>query len=129
MSCIDRKNEAVMFNLAIEESALARQVEVSETRAKMLRPEYDDSNLFWKKADTIFKKHDQVMDRISTLNSQCDPVSYKIKPKVSEFLNENSHRKRDNEKCNNDGPIILDSDTRDEDTASIPKSKVSLKME
>ena len=30
MNCIDRKNEAVMFNLVIEKSALARQVKVAE---------------------------------------------------------------------------------------------------
>ena len=130
MSCIDRKNEAVMFNLAIAESALARQVEVSETKAKMRCPEYDDSNLFWKKADAIIKKHDQVMDRIINLNSQCDPVSYESSPKVSEFLNENSPKKRENAKHNNDGLIMLDSDTSDDDTASVPKkSKVSLEME
>eukprot|EP00548_Thalassiothrix_antarctica_P015743 CAMPEP_0194166986 /NCGR_PEP_ID=MMETSP0154-20130528/2433_1 /TAXON_ID=1049557 /ORGANISM="Thalassiothrix antarctica, Strain L6-D1" /LENGTH=427 /DNA_ID=CAMNT_0038877803 /DNA_START=367 /DNA_END=1647 /DNA_ORIENTATION=- len=130
MSCIDRKNEAVMFNLAIEESALARQVEVSETRAQLRCPEYDDNNLFWKKANAIIKKHEQVMDRISNLNSQCDPVSYESSPKVSEFLNGNSPRKRDNAKRNNDGLIMLDSDTSDDDTASIhKKSKVSFEKE
>ena len=87
MSCIDRKNELVMFNLAIEESALARQFQASEIRAKIRCPEYDDSHIFWKKADTIIKKHDEVMDRISDLNSQCDPVSYEDSPKVSDFLN------------------------------------------
>merc|ERR1740124_45293 len=126
MSCIDRKNEAVMFNLAIEESALARQVEVSETRAQLRCPEYDDNNLYWKKANTIIKKHEQVMDRISNLNSKCDPVSYESSPKVGEFLNENSPRKRDKAKRNNDGLIMLDSDTSDDDTASVhKKSKVS----
>lgn len=119
-----------MFNLAIEESALARQVETSETRAQLRCPEYDDNNMFWKKANAIIKKHEQVMDRISNLNSQCDPVSYESSPKVSEFLNENSPRKRDNAKRNNDGLILLDSDTSDDDTASVhKKSKVSFDRE
>ena len=88
MSCIDRKNEAVMFNLAIEENALARQVQTSgKKRAKIRCPGYAGSNLFWKKADAIIKKYDEVMDRISNLNSQCDPISYKDSPTVSEFLN------------------------------------------
>ena len=56
MSCIDRKNEAVISNLAIEESDLARQVELSETTDKMRCPEYIINNLFWKKADAIIKK-------------------------------------------------------------------------
>ena len=121
MSCTDCKNEARMFNLAIEESALARQVQVLETRAKIRCPEYNDSNLFWKMADAIIKKHEEVMDRISKLNSQCDPVSYEDSPNVSGFLNEKSPRKRDNAKCNNDGLIMLDSDTSDDYTASSPK--------
>ena len=128
MSCIDRKNEAVMFNLAIEESALARQLEGAEIRAKQRCPQYDESNPFWKKTNEIIKKHDQVMDRISNVNSQCDPVSYESSSKVSEFLNENSSRKRDNEKRNSDGLITLDSDTSDDDTASVPnKTKVVLR--
>ena len=119
-----------MFNLAIEEIALARQVEVLETRAKMRCPEYDDSNLFWKKADAIIKKHDQVMDRISNLNSQCDPVSYESSPKVSEFLNESSLIKKDTKKRNNDGLIMLNSDSSGDDTTSIKKkSKVSFDKE
>ena len=63
MSCIDRKNEAVMFDLAIVESVLSRQVETSETRAKIRCPVHDDSNQFWKKADATIKKHNEVMDK------------------------------------------------------------------
>ena len=127
MSCINQKNEAIILNLAIEESALARQVEVSGKRAKVRCPEYNEINLFWKKANVIIKKNEQLMDRISRLNGQCDPVSYESSPKVNEFLNENSPRKRDNAKRNNDGLIVLDSDTSDDERVSVPKkSKVSL---
>ena len=45
MSCVDRKNEAVMFNLAIEESALARQVDLAEQRAKLRCKQYDENNI------------------------------------------------------------------------------------
>ena len=39
-------------------------------------------------------------------------------------------RKLDNTKRNHDGPIMLDIDTSDEDTAGVPKkSRVSLEME
>ena len=49
---------------------------------------------------------------------------------MSEFLDKTSPGKRDNAKRNNDGLIMLDSDTSDDDTASSPKkSKVSLEME
>ena len=119
-----------MFNLAIEESALARQVEVVEQRAKVRCPEYNEINLFWKKANVIIKKNEQLMDRISRLNGQCDPVSYENSPKVNEFLNENSPRNRDNAKRNSDGLIMLDSDTSGDEKVSLPKkSKVSLQME
>ena len=130
MSCTDCKNEARMFNLAIEESALARQLEGAETRAKQRCPQYDENNPFWKKTNEIIKKHDQVMDRMSNVNSQRDPVSYESSSKISDFLNDNSPRKRDNEKRNSDGLITLDSDTSNDDTASVPnKSKVSLEIE
>jgi len=129
-SCIDRKNEALMFNLAIEESALARQVEVSETRAQLRCPEYDENNLFWKKANAIIQKHELVMGRMSNLNSQCDTVSHASSPKVSEFLNESSPMKKDTKKRNNDGLIMLDSDSSGDDTTSIQKkSKVSFDKE
>ena len=55
MSCIDHKNETVMINLSIEESELARQVETSEIRAKISCPVHDDSDLFWKKANSMIK--------------------------------------------------------------------------
>ena len=63
------------------------------------------------------------MDRISRLNGQCDPVSYKSSPKVNEFLNQNSLRKRDNEKQNSDGLIMLDIDTSDDEKVSVPKKE------
>ena len=84
------------------------------------------SNPFWKKANEIIKKHDEVMDRISKLNNQCDPVNYEDPPNVSEFLKEKSPLKRAN-----DGAIMLISDTSDDDTVnSSKKSKVThLEME
>ena len=65
MSCIDRKNEKVVINLAIEESALVRQVETSEVRIKICCPTCKASNLFWKNADATSKKHDESMGIMS----------------------------------------------------------------
>ena len=49
---------------------------------------------------------------------------------MSEFLDKTSPGKRDNAKRNDDGIIMLDSDTSDDDIVSLPKkSKVSLEME
>ena len=75
MNFIDRKNEVAMINLDIEESAIARQVKTAEARAKNRCPVCEASNQFWKRADSIIKKHDEVMDKISKLNNQCNPVN------------------------------------------------------
>lgn len=64
-----------MSNLAIKESALARQVEVVEQRVKVHCPEYNESNTFWKKADIVNKNREQVMNRINRLNGQIQHVS------------------------------------------------------
>ena len=70
------------------------------------------------------------MNRISRLNCQMHPVSYESTPKVSEFLNENSPRKKDSVKRNSDGIITLDSDSsEDERKHAAKKSKVSLQEE
>ena len=130
MSCVDRKNEAVMFNLAIQESALARQVDLAEQRAKLRCKQYDENNIHWKKADENIKKHEAVMNRISRLNCQMEPVSYESTPKVSEFLNENSPRKKDSVKRNSDGIITLDSDSsEDKRKPAAKKRKACLQEE
>ena len=66
------------------------------------------------------------MDRISKLNSQCNPANCEEPPNVSEFLNEKSPLKRANNSA-----IMLDSDACDDDTVrSSKKSKTThLEME
>ena len=56
------------------------------------------------------------MHRISKLNIQCDPVNCKDPPNYIEFLKEKSLRKRAN-----NGTIMLDSDSSNDDTLSSSK--------
>ena len=46
MSCTDRRNEAAIFNLSIEEGVLASQVELAENRADTRCPVYDKGDMF-----------------------------------------------------------------------------------
>ena len=55
-------------------------------------------------------------DKTSKLNSQNDPVNYEDPSNVSEFLQEKSPLKRDN-----DGAIMLDTGASDDDTVSSSK--------
>ena len=57
-----------MFNLSTEEGALAIQVELVENRAKTRCLVYDKDNIFWMKADQIFKKHELLIERLSSCN-------------------------------------------------------------
>ena len=124
MSCIDLKNEVVMINLAIEESTISRQVKTAEARVKNHCHVYEASNKFWKKADSMIKKYDEIMDKMSKLNRKCDPVNYEDPPNVSEFLQEKNTLKRAH-----DGAIMLGTDASHDDTVSLTKKSKTKNLE
>ena len=73
------------------------------------------------KVDQVIKKHELLMERLSSFNDKTGYESYNTSGKLSKFLNESSPSKGESLKRNSDGLIMLDSDTYDDGRGSISK--------
>ena len=59
----------------------------AEKRAERC-PEYDATNIYWKRVDQLIEDHQSVMDRIKSFNSTVSTSNQKTE--VSEFINQES---------------------------------------
>ena len=64
---IERKNERTIIGLSIEMSAITLQVEAAKNRAESRCPEYNASNIMWKKVDYLLEEQERVMLKSSNL--------------------------------------------------------------
>ena len=67
----------------MEDSALGRQLESSERRAMARCPEYDATNIYWKRVDLLIDEQDSIRKRWR----QYSETSYKNVEVVSSSLN------------------------------------------
>ena len=84
----DRRDETTIVALSIEESAIGRQLNVAEKRAEQRCPEYNATNIYWKRVDELIEDQQSVMDRIKSFNSTVDTSNQNTD--VSKFLNQDS---------------------------------------
>ena len=87
---MDRQNESKIVGLSIESGAIEKQIAHAERRAEVRCPEYDQSNLHWKRVDELLKKQDEVVNRLHDMNKTA-PQNVN---EVTEFLNQSSPKKR-----------------------------------
>ena len=64
----DRQREAAIVGFSVEEGMISRQLEQAERRAESRCPQYDATNVYWKKVDTLMEKQDGVLRRIEVYN-------------------------------------------------------------
>ena len=105
---MDRQNESKIVGLSIESSAIERQLAHAEKRAEVRCPEYNPSNVHWKRVDNLLEQQDEVVKRLHKMNK----TSSRTVKKVTQFLNQFSSKK---EKLSNTVPsipheVIVDSD-------------------
>ena len=78
---VERKNDSLLVGLSIEQCALKDQVEAAERRAASRCPEYNPSNLYWRKVDSLLEDQDKLLDKIRSFNQ--DMMVQTDKPKES----------------------------------------------
>ena len=109
---IERKNERTIIGLSIEMSAITAQVEAAENRAKSRCPEYNASNIMWKKVDYLLEEQERVMLKIKQFNTT--PIT-NDSTSVSEFLNlsspDNSPTRKRKAEVSNVSECAIEDDT------------------
>ena len=78
---LERKNDSVLVGLSVEQSALKDQVDAAERRATSRCPEYNPTNIYWMKVDTLLEDQDKLLAKIRCFNT--DLMKDKSNPKVS----------------------------------------------
>ena len=105
---MEMQNEGKIVGISIELSAIERQVAHTERRVEVRCPEYNLSNVHWKRVDNLLEQQDEVVKRLHEMNK----TSSRTVKKVTQFLNQSSPKK---EKLSSTVPsipqeIIVDSD-------------------
>ena len=72
----DRLRETNIVSLSIENSAISTLLMNAERRAEARCKEYDPNNIFWKKVDELTKQQEDVVRKMSLLNSMPDVSNF-----------------------------------------------------
>ena len=83
---VERKNDSVLVGLSIEQCALKDQVEAAERRAASRCREYDPSNLYWRKVDSLLEDQDKLLEKIRSFNKDMMVQTEKPRESVSADL-------------------------------------------
>ena len=121
----DRKREAALVGLLIEESAIAEHIEGAERRAQSRCLEYDPMNVYWKRVDILLEEQDNILGRIRKFNESMVNDETKTSVTVSSFVNEPSPDKRSNKNAHEE---IIVPDDNDESASSGCDDNVSISV-
>ena len=107
----NRKHEAALVGLSIEESSLSKMIETAERRAWSRCSDYDPESVYWKKVDTLLQDQDKLLLKIRSFNDNTLFEKSKTNVSVSSFLNEASPNKQSGAKRKiYDEVVIADGD-------------------
>jgi len=91
---LDRQRETSIVAFLIEESMIANQLEQAERRAELRCPQYDTTNIFWKKVNKLSEKQEAVLQQIEELNVAKKPSENDIPHPLDTFVTGNSPDKK-----------------------------------
>jgi hypothetical protein len=64
-----QKDETRLVGMSIQEAAIGRQIASAEARATVCCPEYDPSNVYWKKVDDLLEEQTRVTNNMGLYNT------------------------------------------------------------
>lgn len=108
---LERKTDSVLVGLSVEQSALKDQVEAAERRAASRCPEYNSTNVYWIKVDSLLDDQDKLLAKIRTFNTQLMKDKCMPKESVSSVLISPQKAKEHVE-------LEVDDDVRTDDSSS-----------
>jgi len=125
-----QKEETRLVGLSIHESAIGRQIESAEARAKDRCPKYNPKNIYWKRVDELLEKQAGVTDNMGTYTESLmqDNKNNKVM-EVSEFLNQPSPQKMSSKRSFDDmkgdsSVIVFDDESQDDEGLSVKLEKI-----
>jgi hypothetical protein len=118
-----QQKESKLVGLSIQVSAIGTQIASAEARAIQRCPQYDPTNIYWKRVDQLIEQETEVVFTMNKYNNDLLIDDHKLKdgPQISSFLNQASPVKtskttKKSIKSNTDSPIYeLDTNNSDDD--------------
>ena len=118
-----QKEETRLVGLSIHESAIGRQIESAEARAKERCPKYDAKNFYWKRVDYLLEQQDIITRNMGSYTKTLMKDNKKMPEKVSvsDFLNQPSPAKKGSKRSFDDmtddaSVIVFDFNEESNDT-------------